>query len=226
MKQMRHQGKRHEVRKAVFQFIKENMADVGISLNSHWDSHNAIHLESESANNAIKLIHLLGSFNGLSLVKPEDCYPNPNGTITFEWKSPTSETVSVEVGNKDMSYYVELHNGVKFYNNIEINAKEIQKLSAYIDVIFLQRKMENTENKKERELVDNLRELIQASIDFGELKTKILELENHEDDQHELVNKYTRSKRKISKCRSVILNYIKHENTQDKNNSRCRECGG
>jgi hypothetical protein len=63
-------------------------------------------------------------------------YPNPNGTITFEWENLENEIVLVEIGNDTFSYFVELASmDVKFFNNLPINAKEANKLAGFIQAI-------------------------------------------------------------------------------------------
>jgi len=103
------------------------------TLSDKWDGYGAIPLEVESATNAISLTHLVGD---LFASKLKDFYPNPNGTISFNWENESEETISLEIGNMQMSYYVELNSSeVVYRNNIDINAKEASKLSEFISVL-------------------------------------------------------------------------------------------
>ena len=102
-------------------------------LNNNWDGYNSLPLEVESASNAINFIDLIGDNFTLNLV---DYYPNPNGTISFLWSNNSKESISVEIGNKHFSYFVELNSqDPLFYNNVDFNAKEANKLSDYIGIL-------------------------------------------------------------------------------------------
>ena len=62
--------------------------------------------------------------------------PHPNGTISFLWSNNSKESISVEIGNKHFSYFVELNSqDPLFYNNVDFNAKEANKLSDYIGIL-------------------------------------------------------------------------------------------
>ena len=103
------------------------------SLEESWDGYKALPLEIESATNTIQLIDLVGEKTFCSI---NDYYPNPNGTITLEWKNNQEEIVSVEVGNNTFSYFVELSSEkAQFFNKKNINDKEAKKLAEYIQVL-------------------------------------------------------------------------------------------
>jgi hypothetical protein len=103
------------------------------SLINNWDGYGAIPLEIESAANAIFLISSMRENISGSI---ENIFPNPNGTLSIMWVNSHDETISLEIGNKTMSYYVATDgNETKFFNNIEINDSEINKLSAFISQI-------------------------------------------------------------------------------------------
>lgn len=102
-------------------------------LNENWDGYGAFPLEAESAANAIELIDKIGEelFKRVS-----DVYPNPNGTITFEWNNIDNEILSVEVGNNDISYYMEYTSEEIIYrNNRPINDDEAETISQFIKYI-------------------------------------------------------------------------------------------
>lgn len=103
------------------------------SLHNNWDGFNSIPLEIKSASNAIKLLDLIGD-DSTSCVK--DFYPNPNGTITFEWYNDQNETVFLEVGNTTFSYYVEYNSiETKYFNKQVINEENSKLLSTFIKAI-------------------------------------------------------------------------------------------
>lgn len=103
------------------------------SLNNNWDGFNSIPLEIKSASNAIKLLDLIGDDSSSSV---KDFYPNPNGTITFEWYNNQDETVFLEVGNSTFSYYVEYNSiETKYFNKQVINEENSKLLSTFIKAI-------------------------------------------------------------------------------------------
>ncbi|MGM8360999.1 hypothetical protein ACSV4D_03680 [Flavobacterium sp. ARAG 55.4] len=103
------------------------------SLNNNWDGFNSIPLEIKSASNAIKLLDLIGDDSASSV---KDFYPNPNGTITFEWYNEQDETVFLEIGNSTFSYYVEYNSiETKYFNKQIINEENSKLLSTFIKAI-------------------------------------------------------------------------------------------
>lgn len=103
------------------------------ALNNNWDGYGAIPAEIESATNAILLIDLIGE-SIFSLVN--EFYPNPNGTISFEWVNNSNEIFSLEVGNESMSYFIKLASQEPiFYNNKPVNAEEANKISECIRLL-------------------------------------------------------------------------------------------
>lgn len=102
-------------------------------LNNNWDGYSSLPLEVESASNAVALIDLVGDNFSTNLT---EYYPNPNGTISFIWSNNSNESISVEIGNNHFSYFVELNSlDPLFYNNVDFNAKEANKLSDYIGIL-------------------------------------------------------------------------------------------
>jgi hypothetical protein len=103
------------------------------TLENNWDGYGAYPLEAESAANALVLLDYIGE-NIFGNV--EDVYPNTNGTITLAWENKYDEVVNVEVGNKMMSYFVDLSGmATTFINNVEINDNEASKLSEFIQLL-------------------------------------------------------------------------------------------
>ena len=103
------------------------------SLNDNWDGFKAIPLEVKCATNAILLLDLVGD-DAFCTVK--DFYPNPNGTITFEWYNQEDESVFLEVGNNTFSYYVSFNSiETKYFNKQVINEENSELLSTFIKAI-------------------------------------------------------------------------------------------
>lgn len=101
------------------------------TLNNNWDGYGAIPLEVRSAANILTLMDLIDE-NVFCTV--DDIYPNPNGTISLSWNNHSGETVSLEVGNETLSYYVALSSQeTLFFNEIKINGKEAEKISKQIE---------------------------------------------------------------------------------------------
>lgn len=102
-------------------------------LNENWDGYGAYPLEAETAANAIEMLDLIGEelFSGVN-----DIYPNPNGTLTFEWNNNTGEIFSLEIGNNKVSYFLEMTPEETIYkNNIPVNVSEAEKIAEYIRYI-------------------------------------------------------------------------------------------
>jgi hypothetical protein len=103
------------------------------TLNNSWDGYGAYPLEAESATNALLLLDSIGE-NVFGNV--DEVYPNNNGTITFTWENESEEVVNIEVGNKTMSYFVDLKGmETSFINNVEIDDEEANKISEYIQLL-------------------------------------------------------------------------------------------
>ncbi|MBX9449810.1 MAG: hypothetical protein KL787_08865 [Taibaiella sp.] len=103
------------------------------SLIDCWDGFNAVPVGIYSASNSIKL---LNSLDLLSINRITDIYPNPHGTVSFEWENNTNEIISVEVGKDTMSYFVSYNSTPPvFFNKVPINIENIETLKAYIKTI-------------------------------------------------------------------------------------------
>lgn len=103
------------------------------SLNNNWDGFGAIPLEVKSTTNALMLLDLVGEEVFCSV---KDFYPNPNGTITFEWNNEQDESIFLEVGNNTFSYYVSLSSiETKYFNKQNVNEEDTKLLSSFIKSI-------------------------------------------------------------------------------------------
>lgn len=103
------------------------------SLVNNWDGYKALPLEIESASNAIYLINLLEDDLIGSI---DDFYPNPHGTISFEWANDLNEKVYLEIGNKLFSYFAKFNSSEPIFNDkIEISDENIKILAKDIRAI-------------------------------------------------------------------------------------------
>lgn len=102
-------------------------------LNENWDGFGAYPLEAETAANAIELLDMIGEE---LFSKVNDIYPNPNGTLTFEWNNNAGEIFALEIGNNEVSYFLEMTPEETIYkNNIPVNVSEAEKIAEYIRYI-------------------------------------------------------------------------------------------
>jgi hypothetical protein len=110
--------KRNEIVKEIISFV---------SLNQDWDGYGALPLQVESAANAILITNQLTDSD---LLKISAVYPNPHGTITFDWENDLAERISLEVGNTSFSYYVKVSSGSpEYFNNVKFDHTEIEKFT-------------------------------------------------------------------------------------------------
>lgn len=103
------------------------------SLINNWDGYEALPLEVESAGNTIYLINLLED----DLIgRIDDFYPNPHGTISFEWINNLNEKVYLEVGNKSFSYFAKFNSSEPlFFDKLEISDANIEMLAKHIRAV-------------------------------------------------------------------------------------------
>ena len=101
-------------------------------IDHNWDGHNAYPPEIDCASNALLLVDLLGD----SIRNVKEIYPNPNGTITFEWNNDLDEVLNVEIGIETMSYYVEIAGKKTVYADQKvISSREAKKIIEYIYIL-------------------------------------------------------------------------------------------
>ena len=102
------------------------------ALQDNWDGHNACPPEIDCASNALLLVDLLGD----SIRNIKEIYPNPNGTITFEWNNDLDEVLNVEIGIETMSYYVEIAGKETVYADQKlISSEEVKEIIEYISIL-------------------------------------------------------------------------------------------
>lgn len=119
-----------------FKFDKKEIIQSILSFKSlinNWDGYKALPVEIESAGNTIHLINLLED----DLIgRINDFYPNPQGTISFEWMNYLNEKVYLEIGSKSFSYFAKFNSSEPlFFDEIEISNENIEILSRYIKAI-------------------------------------------------------------------------------------------
>ena len=103
------------------------------SLENSWDGYGAKPLGIKCATNAIKLIE---AFDNRAIGKITQYFPNPHGTISFEWENDCDEIIAVEIGKDNFSYFVSLNNiDSKYYNNQNFNIENIEMLKEFISAI-------------------------------------------------------------------------------------------
>lgn len=103
------------------------------SLQNSWDGYGAVPVQIKSAANAIEIVNNLSSD---SLDKISDIFPNPNGTISFQWENVAEEIISLEVGDHTFSYYVEMNSSETLYfNDVRATPEEIKNLDKYVRAV-------------------------------------------------------------------------------------------
>lgn len=111
-----------------FQIIEEILSFK--SLENSWDGYSAKPLGIKCASNALKILDNIGE-NELS--KISDFYPNPNGTISFEWENLNEEIISLEIGKDTFSYYVSFNSvETRYFNKQNFNSEDISVFKNFI----------------------------------------------------------------------------------------------
>jgi hypothetical protein len=102
------------------------------SLINKWDGYNALPLEVDAAANAI---YFISSLPVKSLKFLDDYYPNPHGTITFEWINNSGEMLGLEIGNSAFSYYLSYLAEPIYRNNLPVNDEEIKSFVEQLNTL-------------------------------------------------------------------------------------------
>ncbi len=113
-------------------------------LKNNWDGYGGIPLLDEVGCLGKKLISVF--LSSVFVDKISDIFPNPHGTLTFEWENTEGEKVSLEMGTDNYSYFAKFNNeNPKFKNGEDIFSdykdfsKELGKLfSDELPKLFLQ----------------------------------------------------------------------------------------
>lgn len=94
------------------------------ALQENWDNEGANRISTKSIANVLSILD-----NNLS--RPDlisDIYPNQNGFVSIEWRNSSNDIIGLEVGRHMMSYFTNIHNTSNYYNRLDINDVEMQKL--------------------------------------------------------------------------------------------------
>lgn len=118
-------------------FTKREIIDQILSFKSlinNWDGYGALPVEIKSASNSI---YMLGEFSHKIVGSIDDFYPNPHGTVVFEWVNDLHEKIYLEIGNSSFSYFVKMNSSIEpiFADNLEFTDDNIEVLKEYIHSI-------------------------------------------------------------------------------------------
>ena len=103
------------------------------ALNENWDGYGALPLQIKCASNTIQFIN---SLSGRVIEKIRDFHPNPNGTFSLVWENEVGERLALELGNNTLSYYVKFNSqDPMFFNDIENNDKEVNRISDFVKAL-------------------------------------------------------------------------------------------
>jgi hypothetical protein len=80
-------------------------------LEQDWDGYGAVPIHEETVRNSVKAIEAFSD-----VAQWADKYPNPNGTVSFEWESPLG-TAYLEIGRTKYSFYIKAETGRPIYAN-------------------------------------------------------------------------------------------------------------
>lgn len=93
----------------------------------NWDGYGAIRPLSECLGHALDII----GNESINLSYLSDIYPNPNGTITFEWEKDNNE-IGLELGRNEFSYYACIGDVQSYNNKKHYVSEEIGRLARFI----------------------------------------------------------------------------------------------
>ena len=85
----------------------------------NWDEEGAMHVSTTAIKNVLNLLN----HASIRIDLLQDIYANPNGTISVEWKNGNNEYAGMQIGRKQMSYYV-THRSGSDYGSYEIISEE------------------------------------------------------------------------------------------------------
>jgi len=104
------------------------------SLTDNWDGYGALPTSVLCALNSETIIRNIE--DPLIISKLSDIYPNTNGTVSMLWENSLGDSVSLSVGHKTMSYYVDIKpSDTLYFNNVDIMKESIDILSNYIKAV-------------------------------------------------------------------------------------------
>ena len=107
-------------------------------LPENWDGYGAFRINEKIIENAITLADILHNISTVNLSTVKHIFPSPNGTINFIWTNKNDERISLEIGDNNLSYYVKQNSkSPEFFDNVDINIEQMQKLSKSIQSIYV-----------------------------------------------------------------------------------------
>jgi len=94
-------------------------------LEDNWDNYGGIPPKNKTIKNTYKLLDLLDE-EIIDLMY--DVYPNPHGTISMDWENDNGELASIEIGIKNMTYFVKFE-GEKLIgeDKVKIDNQSVKK---------------------------------------------------------------------------------------------------
>jgi hypothetical protein len=90
------------------------------ALPENWDGYGALHISAETIHNARRALNVLAH------APLPEITPNPNGTISFEWETESSEA-HLEIGKTRYSFYAKTMDHGVWLQNGNIGALDEQE---------------------------------------------------------------------------------------------------
>ena len=95
-------------------------------LSENWDEEGATRVSTTAIKNVLNLLDHVSVRVDLL----QDIYANPNGSVSVEWENANHEYAGVQIGRKQMSYYITRHQGSDYCNFEFINKENYKKFLA------------------------------------------------------------------------------------------------
>ena len=89
----------------------------------NWDEEGAMRVSTTAIKNVLNLL----DHASIRIDLLQDIYANPNGTISVEWENDNNEFAGMQIGRKQMSYYVTHHSGSDYGSYEKISEENYQK---------------------------------------------------------------------------------------------------
>lgn len=102
-------------------------------LENNWDGYGGVCVSKSICEKAIQFISVL---NAVYIDTVTDVYPNPNGTITFEWESATNEKLALEIGQDNYSFFVKFVNENPIFADGKDIIEDFKKVTSNLDIIL------------------------------------------------------------------------------------------
>lgn len=100
-------------------------------LPENWDEEGALRVSTTAIKNVLNLL----DHASVRVDLLQDIYANPNGTVSVEWGNDNHEYAGVQIGRKQMSYYITRHQGSDYCNFELIKEENYQKLLAKLAML-------------------------------------------------------------------------------------------